>query len=129
MNDIDAVQTNPDILMDNADKLVSKIPERRNLLEEEVIHSKSVTEEDNNSKNLGNDVGPAKEKASAETSKMIQNAKEAIRSEQASAVSDMKKQMAKLSVDIAEKILVEKLGNDKAQKDLVNKLMDDIDLN
>ena len=74
-------------------------------------------------------IAEAKEKAGAEASKMIQNAKEAIRSEQASAVSEMKEQMAKLSVDIAEMILVEKLGNDKAQKDLVNKLVDDIDLN
>lgn len=74
-------------------------------------------------------IAEAREKAGAEASKMIQSAKEAIRSEQASAVSEMKEQMAKLSVDIAEKILVEKLGNDKAQKDLVNKLVDDIDLN
>ena len=74
-------------------------------------------------------IAEAKEKANAEVSKMIKNAKEAIRSEQASAVSEMKVQMAKLSVDIAEKVLVEKLGNDKAQKDLVNKLVDDIDLN
>lgn len=74
-------------------------------------------------------IAEAKDKAGAEASKMIQNAKETIRSEKASAISEMKEQVAKLSVDIAEKILVEKLGNDKAQKDLVNKLLDDIDLN
>ena len=74
-------------------------------------------------------IAEAKEKAGAEASKMIHNAKEAIRSEQAAAVSEMKVQMAKLSVDIAEKILVVRLGNDKAQKDLVDKLVDDIDLN
>jgi len=74
-------------------------------------------------------IAEAKEKAGTEASKMIQNAKEAIRSEKESAVTEMKTQMVKLSVEIAEKILVEKLGNDKAQKDLVNKLVDDIDLN
>jgi F-type H+-transporting ATPase subunit b len=74
-------------------------------------------------------IAEAKEKAGAEASKMIQNAKEAIRSEKDSAVLEMKSQMAKLSIEIAEKVLVEKLGNDKAQKDLVDKLVDDIDLN
>ena len=74
-------------------------------------------------------IAEAKDKAGAEASKMIQNAKEAIRSEQASAISEMKVQIAKLSVEIAEKVLVEKLSSDKAQKDLVNKLVDDIDLN
>ncbi len=74
-------------------------------------------------------IAEAKDKAGAEGSKMIKNAKEAIRAEQASAVNEMKAQMAKLSVEIAEKILVEKLSEDKAQKDLVNKLVDDIDLN
>ncbi len=74
-------------------------------------------------------IAEAKDKAGIEASKMIQNAKEAIRSEQASVISEMKEQMAKLSVEIAEKILVEKLSSDKAQKDLVNRLVDDIDLN
>ena len=74
-------------------------------------------------------IAEAKEKAGAEASKMIQNAKEAIRSEKDSAVLEMKSQMAKLSIEIAEKVLVEKLGNDKAQKELVEKLVNDIDLN
>ena len=74
-------------------------------------------------------IAEARDKASAEASKLIQNARESIRAEQAAAISEMKSQVAKLSVDIAEKVLVEKLGDDKAQKDLVNKLVDDIDLN
>ncbi len=74
-------------------------------------------------------IAEARQKAGVEASKMIQNAKEAIRSEKTAAISEMKVQMAILSVEIAEKILVEKLSSDKAQKDLVNKLVDDIDLN
>lgn len=74
-------------------------------------------------------IAEARQKAGAEASKMIQNAKEAIRAEKTAAISEMKVQMAILSVEIAEKILLEKLSNDKAQKDLVNKLVDDIDLN
>ena len=74
-------------------------------------------------------IAEAKEKAGAEASRMIQNAKEAIRSEKDAAVLEMKSQMAKLSIEIAEKVLVERLSNDKAQKDLVDKLVNDIDLN
>jgi F-type H+-transporting ATPase subunit b len=41
----------------------------------------------------------------------------------------MKKEMAVLSVQIAEKILRQKLSSDKEQQALVEKLVDDIDLN
>lgn len=74
-------------------------------------------------------IAEAKEKAGAEASKMIQNAKQTIKAEKDSAVMEMKAQMAQLSIEIAEKVLVEKLGDDKAQKELVDKLVDDIDLN
>ena len=41
----------------------------------------------------------------------------------------MKEQMATLSVDIAEKILRKKLEDSKAQKELVDKLINEADLN
>ncbi len=74
-------------------------------------------------------IAEAKEKASEEAARLIKNAREAIRNEKASAITEMKEQMAILSIDIAEKVLKSKLSNDKAQKDLVEKLVDDIDLN
>ena len=74
-------------------------------------------------------IAEAKGKASEEAAKLIKNAREAIQNEKRSAISEMKQQMAILSVDIAEKVLKSKLGNEKEQKDLVNRLIDDIDLN
>lgn len=74
-------------------------------------------------------ISEAKEKAGEEANKLLQNAREAIRSEKDSAIVEMKQQMAILSIDIAEKVLKNKLSDDKSQKDLVNKLVDDIDLN
>lgn len=74
-------------------------------------------------------ISEAKEKASQEASKLLRNAREAIQNEKASAITEMKEQMALLSVDIAEKILKQKLSGDKEQKKLVEKLVDDIDLN
>jgi F-type H+-transporting ATPase subunit b len=76
-----------------------------------------------------NIINEAKEKASLEASKLLKNAKEEIQNEKRAAISEMKQQMAILSIDIAEKIIRSKLRDDKAQKDLVNKLVDDIDLN
>lgn len=74
-------------------------------------------------------ISEAKEKASEEASKLLRNAREAIQNEKTSAITEMKEQMALLSVDIAEKILKQKLSGDKEQKALVEKLVDDIDLN
>ena len=74
-------------------------------------------------------IADAKEKAAEEAKKLVQGAKEAIRTEKAAAMNEMKEQMATLSVDIAEKILRLKLEESKAQKELVDKLIKEADLN
>ena len=74
-------------------------------------------------------IAEAKEKAAEEAAKLVRNAKESIQREKAAAVNDMKAQMATLSVDIAEKLLRSKLGESKAQKELVDKLINEADLN
>lgn len=74
-------------------------------------------------------ISDAKEKASEEAKKLVKDARESIQHEKASAINEMKAQMASLSVDIAEKILREKLANDKAQQELVDKLIKETDLN
>jgi len=74
-------------------------------------------------------ISEAKEQAVEESAKLLKNAREAIQNEKASAISEMKEQMAVLSVEIAEKILKQKLSSDKEQQALVEKLVDDIDLN
>ncbi len=74
-------------------------------------------------------IAEAKEKAGEEAKKLVQNAREAIQSEKAAALNDMKVQIASLSVDIAEKILRLNLEESKAQKELVDKLIKEADLN
>jgi F-type H+-transporting ATPase subunit b len=74
-------------------------------------------------------IAEAKEKAGEEAKKLVQSAREAIRTEKAAALNEMKEQMATLSVEIAEKILRAKLGESKAQKALVDKLIKEADLN
>ena len=74
-------------------------------------------------------IADAKEQASLEAKKLVQNAREAIQAEKAAALHEMKEQIAGLSVEIAEKILRSELGESKAQKELVDKLINEADLN
>lgn len=74
-------------------------------------------------------ISEAREKADIEARKMIEIARMNIQNEKASAISEIKKQVAKLSVDIAESILREELKDDKKRKELVDKLLEDIKLN
>jgi F-type H+-transporting ATPase subunit b len=74
-------------------------------------------------------IGEAREKAAEEAKKLVQNARESIQREKSAALNEMKEQMASLSVDIAEKILRLKLEDSKAQKELVNRLINEADLN
>jgi F-type H+-transporting ATPase subunit b len=74
-------------------------------------------------------IAEAKEKASEEAAKLVKNARESIQREKSAAINDMKVQMASLSVDIAEKILRSKLEESRAQKELVDKLINEADLN
>ncbi len=71
----------------------------------------------------------AKEQASEEARKLVANAREAIQAEKKAAINDLKRQVANLSLDIAEKILKKELEDSKAQKELINTLINEADLN
>ncbi len=74
-------------------------------------------------------IDDAKNQAKQEAEKMIEAAKQTIEKEKNAAVQDMKKSIATLSVQIAEKILQQKLAEDKQQEMLVKKYMDKVHLN
>ena len=74
-------------------------------------------------------IADAREKAEEEAKRLIRNARVTIRDERSAAIREIKVQMAKLSVEIAEKILREKLKDGKEQKKLVDKLISETDLN
>lgn len=71
----------------------------------------------------------AKEKAGIEAEKMINNAKLAIENEKATAIADMKKSIASMSIQIAEKILKKQLDDPKQQQEIMDKYLKDIKLN
>ena len=73
-------------------------------------------------------IDEAKSEAKNEAKKIISQAQETIQNEKNSAIVDLKNQVAGLSIDIAEKVLKEKLSDDKAQMQLVKDLVKDVTL-
>ncbi len=74
-------------------------------------------------------VAEAKEKAGAEAQKSIDQAREQIQAEKTAAINDIKKQVAELSVLIAEKVIRKELAGKGEQAKMVDGLIDDIKLN
>ena len=74
-------------------------------------------------------VEDAKANSKSEADKIIVAAQQAIQTEKAAAMSEIKAQIATLSIDIAEKIVKTELASDDKQKALASKLAEDINLN
>ena len=74
-------------------------------------------------------VSEAKGQAKAEADKIMTSAKEAIENEKMAAITELKNQVATLSLDIAEKILKQELSTDDKQKALTTQLMEEVNLN
>ena len=74
-------------------------------------------------------IAEAKTKAQKEGERMLNIAREAIQNEKMAAITELKNQVAALSVEIAEKILKEELSSQEKQKTLVKALLDDVNLN
>jgi F-type H+-transporting ATPase subunit b len=74
-------------------------------------------------------IAEAKQKAKDESERIMLSAREQISNEKNAAIAELKKQVATLSIEIAEKILKSELSNDQKQKTLVDNLMKDVNLN
>ncbi|MEN8667209.1 MAG: F0F1 ATP synthase subunit B [Flavobacteriaceae bacterium] len=74
-------------------------------------------------------ISDAKAAAQAEGDKMLQQAQEAIESEKKAAVADIKKQVASLSLAIAEKVIKSELSSDEKQQKMVADALGDMTLN
>ena len=68
----------------------------------------------------------AREKARKESERMINEAKAEIENEKVAAISSIRKQVALLSVGIAEKVLRNNLTDDKAQMILIDRMLDEV---
>lgn len=74
-------------------------------------------------------VSEAKLKAQQEGDRLITIARETIQNEKMAAITELKNQVATLSIDIAEKILKEELSSQEKQNALIKALLDDVRMN
>lgn len=74
-------------------------------------------------------ISEAKGAATKEGDRLLKIARENIQNEKMAAITELKNQVATLSIEIAEKILKSELSSDEKQKSLVNNLLKDVNLN
>lgn len=71
----------------------------------------------------------AKLEAGKQGALMVEKAKAAIETEKKAALTEVKNQVALLTLEVTEKLLRKKLSDDKAQVELVNEMIKNIKLN
>lgn len=74
-------------------------------------------------------IAEAKEKAGAEANRIVEGAKVTIQNEKMAAITEMKNELATLSIEIAEKILKEELAPKGKHNALINKLINQVNKN
>ena len=74
-------------------------------------------------------IDDAKQDAKLEAGKLITQAQAAIEVEKKAAISDLRSQVAKISISIAEKVVREELSNTERQEKLVESMLDNTTLN
>jgi F-type H+-transporting ATPase subunit b len=74
-------------------------------------------------------IADAKEEAGEEASKMIENAKATIKQEQQAAIAELKKNVAELSIGIAQTVVKKELASQDDQLKLVEGMLEDVTLN
>ena len=73
-------------------------------------------------------VAQAQEKAREEGNRLISEAKGEIESQKQAAISEIRAQVAELSVKVAEKILRKELSSDAKQMETIDRMLDEVDV-
>ncbi len=71
-------------------------------------------------------VGEARTRATEEADRLLRIARENIQNEKMAAITELKNQVANLSIEIAEKIMRTRLNDDEKQNALVHDLLEDV---
>ena len=71
-------------------------------------------------------ISEAKNEATEEAKKILKSARKDIDNEKVSAIAEVKNKVAELSIEIAEKILREKLADTREQKSIIERLVKEI---
>lgn len=74
-------------------------------------------------------INEARSRATIEAERLIAMARESINNEKMAAVTELKNQVAQLSLQVAEKLVKQQLSSDEKQKELANTLINELKLN
>lgn len=107
--ELDSVKAEAELILDKARKEHQQIMNEASQLREVLIQE-------------------AKTKAIGEADKIIENARLQIQNEKDDAIRDIRKQVAGLSVDIAEKVLRSKLDKKDEQLGMIQRLIDEMNI-
>jgi F-type H+-transporting ATPase subunit b len=123
----DDIQNSIDEAKKVREEMANLKSENENLLAQARIERESMLKE---ARTMAEEiVSQSRSDAEAEYKRTVEKAMEDIRSEKMRALTDVKNQLAQLSIDVAEKILRQELSNTKVQEDVVNKFVNDLNLN
>ena len=125
-----AVQTRSDHIADSlkaADEAQARLAglaqEQAKMIEETRLEQSRILKEASESRERI--IAQAKEEAAAEAAKLLEHAKVEIAAERESAIRDIRRQVAMISVEVAEKIVRKDLEGDDAQQGLIDRMVDE----
>jgi len=73
-------------------------------------------------------ISEARDKAKVEAQKIVEEARQEIENQKNKAIVEVKNQVGQMSIDIAEKLILQRMGQTDEQKNLVDKLVNEIKL-
>lgn len=105
------------------EKLAALAQEQKEMIEQARLEQGRILKEATDARDAI--VAQAKQQASEEASKLIEKAKCEIAAERESAIRDIRRQVAVLSVNVAEKIIRKDLESSDSQTALIDRLVDE----
>lgn len=117
--------------LDTAEKTKAEMKklqaENENILKEARIERDQIIKDAKETSNKM--IEEAKKKAKDEASKIMTSANQRITQEKNAAIAELKKEVATLAVEIAEKVIADELTDNSKQQTVASKLAEDISLN
>ena len=104
-------------IKDEGEKILAEAREQQNQIRKEALAEKNQI------------IADAREKAAAESRRQIAEAVRQINDEKEKAIRAVRAEITDLSIDIAEKVLKEKIGHDDEQKRVIDKLIEEVSFN
>jgi F-type H+-transporting ATPase subunit b len=123
----ESIQESMDMAIKTKAEMEALQAQNQDLLKEARIErDKMIKEASETSKKL---IEESREEGKAQQQKIVAEAQKIINTEKAAAISELKTQVAALSLEIAEKVIKGELSSDEKQKALAEQIANDISLN